>query len=178
MFAICLSNESVWTILLRPHVSTQCTQAPFTKVFSSEPDHARGIQSTRGIISIICNGRTAGKRQQILRLLLAGEIKGIVRGGGTLSNVTRETGGQNLSFLMGEYSQKVLDEGTNLIPITTVSVDLLQMSYHVHDIDKTIVEDLLLFLELLDEFVNVIDGAFALGACISFGDDGIRLLLA
>eukprot|EP00562_Extubocellulus_spinifer_P036136 CAMPEP_0178679730 /NCGR_PEP_ID=MMETSP0699-20121125/338_1 /TAXON_ID=265572 /ORGANISM="Extubocellulus spinifer, Strain CCMP396" /LENGTH=59 /DNA_ID=CAMNT_0020324101 /DNA_START=462 /DNA_END=641 /DNA_ORIENTATION=- len=58
-----------------------------------------------------------------------------------------------------------------------MSVDLLQMRYHVHDIDKTIVEDLLLFLEFLDEVVYIIDGALAFGAFVSFGDDGIGLLL-
>ena len=80
--------------------TTACTQTQFTKLFLPEPDHVSGTQSTRDQSSAIAGRGT--KRANLL--FLAGEIKGIVRGSGTLANVTREAGGENLSFLVGEYS--------------------------------------------------------------------------
>lgn len=82
-----------------------------------------------------------------------------------------------LGILVGEDAKQVLDEFSDLISVLAVRVDLLQMGYHIHDIDETIVQNNLLLLELLDQIVDLIDGAFAVDAGISFRNDGVGLLL-
>ena len=112
-----------------------------------------------------------------LRLVLGG-IKNIEGGRGALANIAREASGVMLGILVGEDAKQILDEFSDLISVFAVRVDLLQMGYHVHDIDETVVKNDLLLLELLDQIVDLIDGAFAIEAGISFRNDGVGLLLA
>ena len=82
-----------------------------------------------------------------------------------------------LGILVGEDAKQILDEFSDLISVFAVRVDLLQMGYHVHNIDETVVKNDLLLLEFLDQIVDLIDGAFAVDAGISFRNDGVGLLL-
>ena len=112
-----------------------------------------------------------------LRLVLGG-IKNIEGGRGALANIAREASGVMLGILVGEDAKQILDKFSDLVSVFAVRVDLLQMGYHVHDIHETVVQNDLLLLELLDQIVDLIDGAFAIEAGISFSNDGVGLLLA
>lgn len=111
-----------------------------------------------------------------LRLVL-GRVKNVIGGGWALANIAREASGVMLGILVGEDAKQILDEFSDLISVFAVRVDLLQMGYHVHDIDETIVKNDFLLLELLDKIIDLIDGAFAIEAGISFRNDGVGLLL-
>lgn len=82
-----------------------------------------------------------------------------------------------LGILVGEDAKQILDEFSDLIPVAAVRVDLLQMGNHVHNINEAIVENDLLLLEILDQIVDLVNGAFAIDAGISFRNDGVGLLL-
>ncbi len=115
-------------------------------------------------------------RPTLLRLVL-GRVKNVKGGGRALANVAREASGIMLGILVGEDAKQILDEFSDLIPVAAVRVDLLQMGNHVHDINEAIVENDLLLLELLDQIVDLVNGAFAIDAGISFRNDGVGLLL-
>ena len=115
-------------------------------------------------------------RPTLLRLVL-GRVKNVKGGGRALANVARETSGIMLGILVGEDAKQILDEFSDLIPVAAVRVDLLQMGNHVHNINEAIVENDLLLLEILDQIVDLVNGAFAIDAGISFRNDGVGLLL-
>ena len=139
---------------------------PFNRVKERHPKRKKEAQFPPGHAVPCAN----------LRLVLGG-IKNIKGGRGALANVAREASGVMLGILVGEDAKQILDEFSDLISVFAVRVDLLQMGYHVHDIDETVVKNDLLLLELLDQIVDLIDGAFAIDAGISFRNDGVGLLL-
>lgn len=133
-----------------------------------------GARKEGGILSP--DPKHVASRPTLLRLVL-GRVKNVKGGGRALANVAREASGIMLGILVGEDTKQILDEFSDLIPVAAVRVDLLQMGNHVHDINEAIVENDLLFLELLDQIVDLVNGAFAIDARISFRNDGVGLLL-
>ena len=140
--------------------------SPFNRVKERHPNRKKEAQFPPGHAVPCAN----------LRLVLGG-IKNIKGGRGALANIAREASGVMLGILVGEHTKQILDEFSDLISVFAVRVDLLQMGYHVHDIDETVVKNDLLLLELLDQIVHLIDGAFTIDAGISFRNDGVGLLL-
>lgn len=104
-------------------------------------------------------------------------VEGIIRGGRALADIAGETG-DDLGVAVIENTEQVLNESLNLIPVLSVSVDLLKMSDHVHDINETVVQDLLLVLKLSEKQRDIVDGASIIDAIFSLADDVISLLLA
>ena len=157
-------------MLPRQHL---CITQPEVSSKRSIPERHRSKERGRNFIT---RPQHVASRTTLLRLVL-GRVKNVKGGGRALTNVAREASGIMLGILVGEDAKQVLDEFSDLISVLAVRVDLLQMGYHIHDIDETIVQNYLLLLELLDQIVDLVNSAFAIDAGISFRNDVVGLLL-
>lgn len=105
--------------------------------------------------------------------------KGIVSSRGPLTDVTREARSQKGGLLGVENTEHVTNKGTDFVSLAfgSLCVGILQSGDHVHYHVQSLREELLLFLELVDQRGDVIDRTFPFGTFTSLEKDSIRLLV-
>lgn len=96
-----------------------------------------------------------------------------------LADLARKSTGREGALFRAEDPQQVTNHGLDFITLAfLLFVDVLQVGDGVHDSTQTLLHEMLLFLEFVDQASDIVDRAFALSAFLGRVEDGLGLLVA
>ncbi len=86
---------------------------------------------------------------------------------------------QSVTYLMVEDTKEILNERANFVSLAIILlVNFLQVSNHVHNLDKSLLKNFLLFLQCIDEVVDIINGALRVDTVNAVLEDGLGFIIA